>query len=178
MSSRLWRWYADRQFHKWEKTVLWDMVEPYRPPRSFAPLVGTYVAAFYTAVVAAALTEQLYKVSRAGSIPRLLPPPPPHRTVSCPRQRSSARRAEGARPNAQRGQCHGHTEQPKFFCIHLKLHLIVNFCYILEQEKYWEDHPGEAVPIMQPKFYWGPWRVVNGEVPRFIQPPDEAAKTA
>ncbi|CAM0954237.1 unnamed protein product [Alopecurus aequalis] len=106
MSSRLWRWYADRQFHKWEKTVLWDMVEPYRPPRSFAPLVGTYVAAFYTAVVAAALTEQLYK-----------------------------------------------------------------------QEKYWEDHPGEAVPIMQPKFYWGPWRVVNGEVPRFIQPPDEA-KTA
>jgi hypothetical protein len=43
-------------------------VEPYRPPRSFAPLVGTYVAAFYTAVVAAALTEQLYKVSRSGSI--------------------------------------------------------------------------------------------------------------
>jgi hypothetical protein len=76
MSSRLWRWYAERQFHKWEKTVLWDMVEPYRPPRSFAPLVGTYVAAFYTAVVAAALTEQLYKVSHAGSIPRPLPPPP------------------------------------------------------------------------------------------------------
>lgn len=62
MASRLWRWYADRQFHKWEKTVLWDMLEPYRPPRSFAPLVGTYVAAFYTAVVAAAVTEQLYKV--------------------------------------------------------------------------------------------------------------------
>ncbi|CAN6327448.1 unnamed protein product, partial [Urochloa humidicola] len=105
MSSRFWRWYADRQFHKWEKTVVWDMVEPYRPPRSFAPLVGTYVAAFYTGVVGAAVTEQLYK------------------------------------------------------------------------EKYWEDHPGEAVPIMPPKFYWGPWRVVNGEVPRFIQPPDEA-KTA
>ncbi|OEL33087.1 Uncharacterized protein BAE44_0005901 [Dichanthelium oligosanthes] len=102
MSSRFWRWYADRQFHKWEKTVLWDMVEPYRPPRSFAPLVSTYVAAFYTGVVGAAVTEQLYK------------------------------------------------------------------------EKYWEDHPGEAVPIMPPKFYWGPWRVMNGEVPRFIQPPDEA----
>jgi hypothetical protein len=47
-------------------------------------------------------------------------------------------------------------------------------CDILEQEKYWEEHPGEAVPIMPPKFYWGPWRVVNGEVPRFIQQPDEA----
>ncbi|KAF8727406.1 hypothetical protein HU200_019011 [Digitaria exilis] len=105
MSSRFWRWYADRQFHKWEKTVVWDMVEPYRPPRSFAPLVGTYVAAFYTGVIGAAVTEQLYK------------------------------------------------------------------------EKYWEDHPGEAVPIMPPKFYWGPWRVMNGEVPRFIQPPEEA-KTA
>ncbi|XP_014660439.2 uncharacterized protein At4g29660 [Setaria italica] len=105
MSSRFWRWYADRQFHKWEKTVLWDMVEHYRPPRSFAPLVGTYVAAFYTGVIGAAVTEQLYK------------------------------------------------------------------------EKYWEDHPGEAVPIMPPKFYWGPWRVMNGEVPRFIQTPDEA-KTA
>jgi hypothetical protein len=66
MSSRFWRWYADRQFHKWEKTVLWDMVEPYRPPRSFAPLIGTYVAAFYTGVVGAAITEQLYKVSQLG----------------------------------------------------------------------------------------------------------------
>jgi hypothetical protein len=70
MSSRFWRWYADRQFHKWEKTVLWDMVEPYRPPRSFTPLVGTYVAAFYTGVIGAAVTEQLYKVSSTSS-PRL-----------------------------------------------------------------------------------------------------------
>jgi hypothetical protein len=45
---------------------------------------------------------------------------------------------------------------------------------ILEQEKYWEDHPGEAVPLMPPKFYWGPWRVMNGEVPRFMQTPEEA----
>ncbi|BAF18094.1 uncharacterized protein At4g29660 [Oryza sativa Japonica Group] len=102
MARRLWRWYADRQFNRWEKTVLWDMVEPYRPPRSFAPLIGTYVAAFYTGVVASAITEQLYK------------------------------------------------------------------------EKYWEDHPGEAVPLMPPKFYWGPWRVMNGEVPRFMQTPEEA----
>jgi len=49
------------------------------------------------------------------------------------------------------------------------------FCFCQKsQEKYWEEHPGEAVPIMPPKFYWGPWRVMNGEVPRFIQPPDEA----
>lgn len=31
------------------------------------------------------------------------------------------------------------------------------------QEKYWEDHPGEAVPLMQPKFYYGPWRIIRGE---------------
>lgn len=33
------------------------------------------------------------------------------------------------------------------------------------QEKYWEDHPGQAVPLMKPKFYGGPWRVQQGEVP-------------
>ncbi|RRT41493.1 hypothetical protein B296_00041047 [Ensete ventricosum] len=31
------------------------------------------------------------------------------------------------------------------------------------KEKYWEEHPGEAVPIMRPKFYWGPWKVYRGE---------------
>ncbi|AQK88071.1 Uncharacterized protein Zm00014a_000049 [Zea mays] len=64
MSSRFWRWYADRQFHRCEKTVLWGMVEPHRPARSVAPLVGTYVAAFYTGVLGAAVTEQLYKVGQ------------------------------------------------------------------------------------------------------------------
>ncbi|OAY75577.1 uncharacterized protein At4g29660 [Ananas comosus] len=92
MTSRVWRWYADRKFYGWEKTVLWDMVEPYRRPKSFAPLVSLYVAAFYTGVIGSAITEQLYK------------------------------------------------------------------------EKYWEEHPGEAVPIMRPKFYWGPWRVYHGDV--------------
>ncbi|KAD2393812.1 hypothetical protein E3N88_40789 [Mikania micrantha] len=29
----------------------------------------------------------------------------------------------------------------------------------LHKEKYWEDHPGEAVPIMRPKFYGGPWKI-------------------
>lgn len=84
MASRLWRWYADRQFHKWEKTVLWDMLEPYRPPRSFAPLVGTYVAAFYTAVVAAAVTEQLYKVRALTLGPT---PGPPRTSLPLPRSR-------------------------------------------------------------------------------------------
>jgi len=54
--------YAEREFYKWEKTVLWDMIEPYRRPKSFTPLISIYVAAFYTGVVGAAITEQLYKV--------------------------------------------------------------------------------------------------------------------
>ena len=33
----------------------------------------------------------------------------------------------------------------------------------IEQEKYWEEHPGEEVPLMMPTFYRGPWRVVRGE---------------
>ncbi|MCH96747.1 embryo defective 2752 protein, partial [Trifolium medium] len=37
------------------------MVEPYRRPKSFTPVVVTYVAAFYTGVIGAAITEQLYK---------------------------------------------------------------------------------------------------------------------
>jgi hypothetical protein len=35
----------------------------------------------------------------------------------------------------------------------------------IKQEKYWEDHPGEAVPLMKPKFYSGPWKILRGEVP-------------
>ncbi|KAF2285149.1 hypothetical protein GH714_038831 [Hevea brasiliensis] len=86
MASYLWRKYADYLYTKWERTILWDMIEPYKKPKSFTPLVTIYVAAFYTGVIGAAITEQLYK------------------------------------------------------------------------EKYWEDHPGEAVPLMKPKFYSGPWK--------------------
>ncbi|GAB4853806.1 hypothetical protein Ancab_018000 [Ancistrocladus abbreviatus] len=86
MASYLWRKYADHVYSKWEKTILWDMIEPYRRPKSFTPLVSIYIVAFYTGVIGAAITEQLYK------------------------------------------------------------------------EKYWEEHPGEAVPLMKPKFYGGPWR--------------------
>ncbi|KAL5994772.1 hypothetical protein ACLOJK_024827 [Asimina triloba] len=91
MTSTLWRMYADHLYHKWEKTVLWDMIEPYRRPKSFTPLVSIYVAAFYTGVIGSAITEQRYK------------------------------------------------------------------------ERYWEEHPGEAAPLMKPKFYYGPWRVQQGD---------------
>ncbi|CAL5209218.1 unnamed protein product [Lathyrus oleraceus] len=61
MASYVWRKYADYLYTKCEKTFLWDMVEPYRRPKSFTPVVVTYVAAFYTGVIGAAVTEQLYK---------------------------------------------------------------------------------------------------------------------
>ncbi|KAG6588034.1 hypothetical protein SDJN03_16599, partial [Cucurbita argyrosperma subsp. sororia] len=35
----LWRKYAGYVYTKWERTILWDMIDPYRPPKSFAPLV-------------------------------------------------------------------------------------------------------------------------------------------
>jgi len=62
MASYLWRKYADYLYTKWEKTFLWDMVEPYRRPKSFTPLVTIYIAAFYSGVIGAAITEQLHKV--------------------------------------------------------------------------------------------------------------------
>ncbi|KAM0969783.1 hypothetical protein EV1_017750 [Malus domestica] len=93
MASYLWRKYADYVYTKWERMILWNMVEPYSRPKSFTPLVTIYVAAFYTGVIGSAITEQVYK------------------------------------------------------------------------EKYWEEHPGQAVPLMKPKFYGGPWRVQQGEVP-------------
>ncbi|KAF5726058.1 hypothetical protein HS088_TW23G00797 [Tripterygium wilfordii] len=91
MASYLWRKYAGYKYTKRERTFLWDMVEPYTRPKSFTRLVTLYVSAFYTGVIGAAITKQLYK------------------------------------------------------------------------EKYWEDHPGQEVPLMRPKFYWGPWRVIRGE---------------
>jgi hypothetical protein len=39
------------------------MIEPYRRPKTFTTLITIYVAAFYTGVIGAAVTEQLYKVS-------------------------------------------------------------------------------------------------------------------
>lgn len=67
MSSYLWRRYADHVYSKWEKTILWDMIDPYRRPKSFTPLVTIYICAFYTGVVGAAITEQLHKVNLPGA---------------------------------------------------------------------------------------------------------------
>lgn len=62
MASYLWKRYAEHLYTKWEKTFLWDSIEHYRRPTTFTPLVILYTAAFYTGVVGAAITEQLYKV--------------------------------------------------------------------------------------------------------------------
>ncbi|CAL5438055.1 unnamed protein product [Camellia sinensis] len=119
MASYLWRKYADYVYSKWEKTILWDMVDPYRRPKSFTPLVTIYILAFYTGVIGSAITEQLYK------------------------------------------------------CLRVNLRLTLSDCYKTAwgtlQEKYWEDHPGHVVPLMKPKFYYGPWKILKGEA----LPPDQ-----
>ncbi|KAL6533990.1 hypothetical protein OROHE_013823 [Orobanche hederae] len=61
MTSYLWRKYADYVHTKWERTILWDMIEPYRRPKPFTPLVTIYICAFYTGVIGATITEQLYR---------------------------------------------------------------------------------------------------------------------
>ncbi|XP_073276608.1 uncharacterized protein At4g29660 isoform X2 [Primulina huaijiensis] len=61
MTSYLWRKYVDYLEAKGQRTILWDMMEPYRRPKSFTPLVCIYICAFYTGVIGAAITEQLYK---------------------------------------------------------------------------------------------------------------------
>uniref|UniRef100_A0A7N0V886 Uncharacterized protein n=1 Tax=Kalanchoe fedtschenkoi TaxID=63787 RepID=A0A7N0V886_KALFE len=95
--SYLFKRYGAYLRSRWEKTLLWDLIEPYRRPKTFTPVVIIYVAGFYTGVVGAAITEQRYK------------------------------------------------------------------------ERYWEKHPGENVPLMRPKFYFAPWRVIRGEA----LPPDQ-----
>eukprot|EP00249_Psilotum_nudum_P014447 c24829_g1_i2 orf=755-1045(+) len=82
-----WRALARRIELNMEKRYLWDLVEPYQRPRPLAPFLLINVAGFYTGLVTAAVSEQLYK------------------------------------------------------------------------ERYWEEHPGQAVPIMQPLLYVGPYKV-------------------
>ncbi|KAH7519192.1 hypothetical protein FEM48_Zijuj08G0009700 [Ziziphus jujuba var. spinosa] len=62
MATYLWRKYADYVHTKWERMILWNMVEPYMRPKSFKPLVTIYIAGFYTGLIGSAITEQLYKV--------------------------------------------------------------------------------------------------------------------
>lgn len=66
--STLWRKYADYKYNKFERFAVWEMIEPYRRPKTFTALITIYVAAFYTGVIGAAVTEQLYKVSFASVI--------------------------------------------------------------------------------------------------------------
>ncbi|KAK6248682.1 hypothetical protein QUC31_020247 [Theobroma cacao] len=122
MASYLWRKYADYVYTKWERTLLWDMLEPYRRPKSFTPLVTIYIAAFYTGVIGSAITEQRYKLLETHVV------------------------------------INGHLG----IAIFKDLSRVAIF--VIDQEKYWEDHPGEAVPLMKPKFYGGPWKVLKGDV--------------
>lgn len=68
MWSTLWRKYADYKYNKFERFAVWEMIEPYRRPKTFTALITIYVAAFYTGVIGAAVTEQLYKVSFVSAI--------------------------------------------------------------------------------------------------------------
>ncbi|CAH2077570.1 unnamed protein product, partial [Thlaspi arvense] len=61
MWSQLWRKYADYKYNKFERFAVWEMIEPYRRPKTFTALITIYVAAFYTGVIGAAVTEQIYK---------------------------------------------------------------------------------------------------------------------
>ncbi|KAH9613187.1 hypothetical protein KSS87_018937, partial [Heliosperma pusillum] len=47
----------------------------------------------------------------------------------------------------------------------------ISLSVVTDMEKYWEDHPGQEVPIMKPMFYGGPWKVYRGEVPVIGPPP-------
>eukprot|EP00897_Mesotaenium_endlicherianum_P002690 jgi/Mesen1/2449/ME000158S01641 len=75
---------GDRLLLSW---TLFQRISRYTRPPSLVPFVVANVAGFYTGLVLAAITEQLYK------------------------------------------------------------------------EKYWEDHPGEAVPVMRPWLYYGKYHI-------------------
>ncbi|XWS26707.1 hypothetical protein CRYUN_Cryun26dG0053400 [Craigia yunnanensis] len=60
MASYLWIKYADYVYNKWERRIVWLMLKRYRRPKSFNPLLTIYIAAFYTGLMSAAITEQLY----------------------------------------------------------------------------------------------------------------------
>ncbi|CAN7070415.1 unnamed protein product, partial [Brassica oleracea var. botrytis] len=51
----------DYKYNKFERFAVWEMIEPYRRPKTFKAWFTIYVAAFYTGVIGAAVTEQLYK---------------------------------------------------------------------------------------------------------------------
>ncbi len=62
IGESLWRLLARRREAKLEREQMWDALEQYERPKSLTPFLLLNVAAFYTGVVAAAITEQLHKV--------------------------------------------------------------------------------------------------------------------
>lgn len=118
LGESLWRLWARRTDARLNREQLWDMVEPYERPKSMTPLILLNIAAFYTGVVAAAVTEQLHKVSTLLS------------------------------------HIHG-----KSLLLGLQFDLRGWVCFIFAQERYWAEHPGQAIPIMKPMLYIGPYKV-------------------
>ncbi|KAF3625339.1 putative GATA transcription factor 22-like [Capsicum annuum] len=162
MATYLWRKYADYVYTKWEKTLLWDMVEPFRRPKTFTPIVTIYICAFYTGVIGAAITEQLYKLmdhcsSSSQFLVFLLVPCHLRNFCQVWADMIQAKRKSNPMIKIRPGN-------PRL--------LHINFVYSTfgeispnPQEKYWEEHPGQEVPLMKPLFYGGPWRVMRGDVP-------------
>ncbi|KAF6174856.1 hypothetical protein GIB67_026344 [Kingdonia uniflora] len=124
--------YTEYRSRRREKSFLWDMIGPYRRPKSFTPMVTVYVAAFYTGVVGAAITEQLYKVVLTLYLNMM------HRIEL-----------------SGLGKMNYVLDYHEWF----NFYVLRNHCYPTLHEKYWEEHPGEAVPLMRPKYYFGPWKV-------------------
>jgi hypothetical protein len=47
-----------------------------------------------------------------------------------------------------------------FFTVHYEQHSrIWSVLLVRMQERYWEEHPGQAIPMMKPIFYLGPYKV-------------------
>lgn len=63
LGESLWQWWARRTEDRLSRNQLWDVVEPYQRPKPVAPLAVLNIVAFYSGVVAAAVTEQMHKVS-------------------------------------------------------------------------------------------------------------------
>ncbi|OVA11362.1 hypothetical protein BVC80_9005g38 [Macleaya cordata] len=139
MTSYLWRKYSEYLYTKWEKTILWDMIDPYRRPKSFKPLISIYVAAFYTGVIGSAITEQLYKESVFGA-----------GIISI-----------GFLKMLRKSQVKMLGNRHLILEVVMVEEELIVYLFNVEQEKYWEEHPGEAVPLMKPKFYYGPWKVLR-----------------
>lgn len=68
----MWRRFLQRRWPGYPSyrasVILFDELAAYERPRPLTPLLLLNIVGFYSGVVAAALTEQLYKVSGDGSV--------------------------------------------------------------------------------------------------------------